>query len=73
MQPQAGVLAILEAHVEEELEAQADAQARLPARDGLLKRLAEASPAQLGHRVGECADARQHDLRGPSHAIRDRR
>ncbi len=61
------VPAVLVARVEEQLQAQADAQKRLAGVDGRQHRLDQAAAAQFGHGVLKRPDAGQHDLRGRGH------
>ena len=64
------MLAVFLADVEEQLQAQADPQARLARADGLAERLAQPRPPQLGRGVGERAHAGQDHLRRPTHPLR---
>ena len=58
------VFTVLLADVEEELQAQADAQAGLAGLDGLSKSVAQAGAAQFGRGVGEGPHSRQDHLGG---------
>ena len=70
--PQSLMFAVLGAAVEEELETQADAQARLSGAHGLDEGLAKPGPTQLGHGVGECAHAGQDHMAGLPQRLRVR-
>ena len=62
--------AVLLAEVEQQLQPEADAQARPARADGLDEGLAQPGPAQLGDGVPERPDAGQHDLPGAGDAVR---
>ena len=61
---QAFVAATFVADVEQQLQAQADAQKRLAGGDRLADRLDQMPPLEFGHRIAEGSDAGQHDLFG---------
>ena len=67
---QALVFAVLVALVEQQLQAEADAQERLARVDGRKHRLDEVALAEFGHGVFKRPDAGQHDLVGPGDVVR---
>ena len=69
---EAFVLAVFVAAVEEQLQAEADAEKRFAVGDGRANRLDELALAERGDGVAKCADAWQHDLFGDLRARPDR-